>query len=69
MDSETCDRLRRLSCELTGNNVLLPVAAGMAELAEEGVVSAPAVTRQLRGRLPANRVVVALRRLDRLGER
>jgi hypothetical protein len=61
------ERVKRLSVELTGNNVLLPVAVAVAELAGSGAVSAPRVGEQLEGRVAGPRIGPALARLHRLG--
>lgn len=67
MDSETYARVQRLSSELVGNNVLLPVAAAIVCMSDTGPLSTPQVTEELGGRLPPNRVAQALQRLHRIG--
>jgi hypothetical protein len=67
MDGSSFDRLQRLSCELTGNNTLLPVAAAAVGLGQENAVSAPRINTYLAGRVPHNRIGHALVRLNRLG--
>jgi hypothetical protein len=67
MERDEYDRLARLSCGLTGNKGVLPVAAAIAELADGGTISTPEVAEHLGGRLPPNRVLEALGRLSRLG--
>lgn len=66
MEQDDFDRLQRLSVELAGNNVLLPVAAALAGL-PDAPATTPRVVEALDGRLPPNRVTEALQRLDRLG--
>lgn len=69
MDPASCERLKRLSAELCGNNVLLPVAAAIATADADGqrCITGPRVSRTLGGQLPANRVGESLRRLCRMG--
>jgi hypothetical protein len=67
MDRVAFDRLQRLSCELAGNNALLPVAAAAVALGHENAVSTPRINTQLAGRVPTNRIGQALARLCRLG--
>jgi hypothetical protein len=67
MTDDEFARLQRLSVELTGNNVVVPVAVMIAERSKGGTVSTPEVCQLLGGRLPPNRVGKALARLDRLG--
>lgn len=67
MTDDEFARLQGLSVELTGNNVVVPVAVVIAQRTEGGTVSTPEVCKLLGGRLPPNRVGKALARLDRLG--
>jgi hypothetical protein len=67
MDQEAFARLQRLSCELTSNNALLPIAAAAVALGRENAVSTPRINTQLAGRVPTNRIGQALARLCRLG--
>jgi hypothetical protein len=67
MDDDQFDRLRRLSIELTNNNVLLPVAAALLNVPDGSTATAPSVSRTLQGRLPVNRILDMLCRLARLG--